>query len=49
MWRSRRNSSRLLKGGTWLKPFMAIALPLIAMIEFVVMDERLPVMREVPP
>jgi hypothetical protein len=48
-WRSRRNSSRLLSGGTWLKPLSAIALPLIAMIEWPVMLERSPVAREMPP
>ena len=32
-----------------MKPFIAIALPLIAMIERAVMLERLPVVREIPP
>ena len=49
MWRSRRNSSRLLSGGTWLKPLAASALPLMAMIECAVMLERSPVRRETPP
>ena len=31
MWRSRRKSSRLLRGGTWLKPFAASALPFPAL------------------
>jgi hypothetical protein len=48
-WRSRRKSSRLLSGGTWLKPFIAIALPLIAMMEWPLMLERSPVRREIPP
>ncbi len=40
--RSRLKSSRLLRGGTWLKPLMASALPRIAMIELAVMLERRP-------
>ena len=34
---SRLKSSRLLSGGTWLKPLIASALPRIAMIELAVM------------
>ena len=47
--RSRLKSSRLLRGGTWLKPLIASALPRIAMIEFAVMLERSPVFWQRPP
>jgi hypothetical protein len=47
--RSRLKSSRLLSGGTALKPLMASALPRIAMIELAVMLERSPVRCEQPP
>jgi len=46
---SRLKSSRLLSGGTWLKPLIASALPRIAMIELAVMLERSPVRWQRPP
>src|SRR5687767_6632464 len=49
IWRSRWNSSRLLSGGTWLKAFSAIALPLMAMMLAAEMLERVPVRRFMPP
>jgi len=39
----------LFSGGTWLKPFAASALPLMATMEWAVMLERSPVSRLMPP
>ena len=47
--RSRLKSSRLLSGGTWLKPLIASALPRIAMMELAVICERSPVRWHRPP